>query len=151
LSTVNREKTTKIGYDSDIMRFPLTTLAIGLVATIPGLASAQTATLQNLIANLLILVNGYIIPLLLAIAFISFLINIFRFFILGGSNEESQANAKYLAIYSIGAFVFIISLWGIVNLLIGGVFGDSSTVTSPCKRDTIADYISRDWSGPCAP
>jgi len=107
------------------------------LATLPGLVLAQTMNLQNLLANLIILVNNYIIPLLLGIAFIIFIWNAFRYFILTSNTTEGQENARYLALYGIAAFVLILSLWGIVNLVINGVFGSAS---DPCIPTS--DYVT---------
>lgn len=73
--------------------------------------------LQSYIADFIDIVNNIFIPFMLGIAFLVFVINVFRFFVVGGSNTDSQEKAKRLAIYGVGAFVFIIIFWGIVNLL----------------------------------
>lgn len=62
-----------------------------------------------------------LLPFFVALAGFFFIWNTYRYFILGGSNEESQQKARTLAFWGIGAFVFIISLWGIVNLLVEGL------------------------------
>jgi heme A synthase len=87
-----------------------------------------------------------VIPLVLGIAFLIFLINAVRFFIIGSNSTEGQENARNLALYGVGAFVLILSLWGIVNLLAGG-FGLNE---GPCiNGDTVqSDYI--DSNPPCS-
>ncbi len=77
--------------------------------------------LQTLLANILKFLNTTIIPLLMAIAFLVFIWNIARYFIIGGANEESQEKARSLALWGIAAFVVMISLWGIVNLFVNGL------------------------------
>jgi hypothetical protein len=73
--------------------------------------------LQSYIADLITVLNNIIIPFILGIAFLVFVINAFRFFIVGGATDEGKEKAKSLAVYGVGAFVFIIIFWGIVNLL----------------------------------
>jgi hypothetical protein len=73
--------------------------------------------LQTYIATFISFLNGIVIPFMLGMAFLVFVINVFRFFILGGANPDSQEKAKQLAVYGVGAFVFIIIFWGVVNLL----------------------------------
>jgi len=73
--------------------------------------------LQTYIATFISFLNGVVVPFMLGMAFLVFVINVFRFFILGGANPESQEKAKQLAIYGVGAFVFIIIFWGVVGLL----------------------------------
>ena len=85
----------------------------------PAVTFAQS--LQGLIAGVGGFINEVLIPFTLGIAFLIFLINAVRFFIIGGNNTESQENARSLALYGIGAFVMILSLWGMVNLLASGI------------------------------
>lgn len=63
-------------------------------------------------------INNSLIPIILAIAFLFFMVNMLRYFIIGGGNEESQTKAKSLALWGILAFVFITSIWGIVNIFL---------------------------------
>jgi len=93
-----------------------------IVSLLPIAASAQTnGTLQGFIIAIGVFINDVLIPLILAIAFLMFVINVIRFFIIGGASEEGQKNAKNLALYAIGAFVFILSFWGIINFLVRGI------------------------------
>ncbi len=82
---------------------------------------AQEGSLQQLIAGIGGFINEVLIPFILGIAFLIFLINAVRFFVIGGDNTESQENARSLALYGVGAFVLILSLWGMVNLLANGI------------------------------
>lgn len=90
-----------------LIALPLTTQAVG--------------TVQNFITSTAEFLTNTIIPFLLTIAFVVFVYNAFRFFVLGGGSEESQKAAKNLAIYSVMAFVVIIIFWGIVNLFVGTI------------------------------
>jgi succinate dehydrogenase/fumarate reductase cytochrome b subunit len=74
-------------------------------------------------------VLGKLVPLIVAFAFLFFIWNAFRYFILGGANPDEQAKAKSLAIWGILAFVVIISLWGMVRIFVD-VFnvGDNSPI-----------------------
>ena len=85
--------------------------------------------IQTLLTGILTFLNDVIVPFLLALAGLVFLWNAFRYFIIGGSNEEDQTRAKSLALWGITAFVIMISLWGIVNLLVAGLgFGGYSSL-----------------------
>jgi succinate dehydrogenase/fumarate reductase cytochrome b subunit len=107
---------------------------------------AQEGSLQGLITGIGGFINDVLIPLILGLAFLIFLINAVRFFVIGGDNTESQENARSLALYGIGAFVLILSLWGLINLLSDG-FGLNE---GPCiNGETVqSDYIDR--SAPCS-
>jgi hypothetical protein len=98
--------------------------------TTPLLTLAQTATggqqtLQTFIKNTVLFLSSTIVPFLLAIAFLIFVINVVRFFVLQSGNEDGQKNAKSLALYSVLAFLFILIFWGLVNTLVSS-FGLST-------------------------
>lgn len=93
-----------------------------LLPTLVALASTPLVTsaavsLQNFITGTLTFFNVAIIPFLFGIAFLLFVINVLRYFIIGGANPESQEKAKMFALYSVYAFVFILIFYGIVNML----------------------------------
>ncbi len=87
--------------------------------------------IQTFLGDILTFLDKIIFPLLFALAFLFFIWNATRYFIIGGANEESQVKAKRLAFWGIAAFVFIMSLWGIVNLFVGGLGFGTSTVIFP--------------------
>lgn len=94
--------------------------------------------IQSYIIAISEFLNVVIMPFLIALAGLFFMWNAYRYFILGGSNEESQQKAKILAFWGIGGIVLIISLWGIVNLLVEGLgLGND-------ENDTLTpDFIQR--------
>jgi len=73
--------------------------------------------LEQYIIAFITFVNNLVIPFLLGIAFLIFIVNAFRFFIVGATNADSQEKARSLAVYGVLAFVLILTFWGIVNLL----------------------------------
>ena len=97
--------------------------------------------LQTLIEGTLSFLNTTIIPFLLAIAFVTFLWNALQYFIFQGDNEEGQQKAKSLVTWSIAAFIVIVSLWGIVNLIVKD-FGLKNEVICP-------DYMKQKGTGEC--
>jgi len=104
------------------MKYSFLVIFLGLLPFLTFANTPQSGySLQALIINLGIFLNNIIMPFIMAIAFLAFVVNVIRFFIMQSHEEEGRKNAKYLAIYSIGAFVFILSFWGIVNLLILGI------------------------------
>lgn len=123
------------------MKYILTTL----LATIPLVSTAQDANLQGLITGVGNLINTVLVPAVLAIAFVVFVINAVRFFVIDGANEEGQKNAKALALYSVSAFVIIGIFWGLVNLLTTSIGLDND----PCSNYTTSDYVIREGA-PCS-
>lgn len=84
-------------------------------------AEANKETLQGYIVSILQFINFILLPLLFAIALLFFLVNMARYFILKGDNGPDREKAKTLALYGIGAFVFLVSIWGIVNMFVNGL------------------------------
>ncbi|MBP9717232.1 MAG: hypothetical protein KBD44_00780 [Candidatus Pacebacteria bacterium] len=106
--------------------------------------SSQTGSLQLLLVGIGGFLNSVVIPFILAIAFIVFVVNVVRFFVIGGDSDEGQKNAKNLAIYGIGAFVFILSFWGIVNMVVDGI----GLGPDKCLDGISSDYVDRSGD-PC--
>lgn len=85
------------------------------------LAQTQRVSAQGLLENVLLFIQGPLTIFLFGLAFLFFVINVLRYFIIGGSNEEGRTKAKSLAIYGIAAFVFLILFYGLVNLLVNTI------------------------------
>jgi hypothetical protein len=87
--------------------------------------------LQGYIVNFIGFVSNLVIPFLLGMAFVIFVINVIRYFVIGGSNEDSQTKAKSLAVYGVGAFALIMIFWGIVNVLSSSLGLSGLAATTP--------------------
>ena len=106
----------------------------------------EDGSLQGLIAGVLGFIDTVLIPFTLGIAFLVFAMNAIRFFVIGGNNTEGQENARNLTLYGIGAFVLILSLWGLVNILSFGI----GLNEGPCidGQSIQSDYIAS--NPPCS-
>jgi succinate dehydrogenase/fumarate reductase cytochrome b subunit len=101
---------------------------------IPTVTKAQT--LQAYIPALIEFLGSTFISFLLGIAFLIFVINVVRFFIIESNNEEGRSKAKAVMTWSIIAFTLIIVFWGLINIIGTSLgFGED---TQP-----ISDYIER--------
>jgi hypothetical protein len=120
-------------------------LILILVVVIGLSMAAGPSGLQDVLPALLGFFDDYLIPFLLGIAFLIFVWNAIKFFVIGGTTDEGKENAKSLALYSIAAFVFILSFWGIVNIFTDGLGFDN------CSNDVVPDYLSDDYvsHAPC--
>ena len=102
-------------------------LSISIFA-LPELVYAQDATILDLTSGLVGFLTGAFFTFLLALAFLFFVINVIRYFIIGGTDDEGRKNAKALALYGVNGFVLILIFFGIVNLFTGFLgFKNSST------------------------
>lgn len=96
------------------MKKPLLFL-LSYLLLFPHLTFAQTV--QKLFVNIPTFIDVVLIPFLFGMAFLVFVYNVIRYFIIGATNDKDRENAKNLAIYSVAAFVFLIIFWGIINML----------------------------------
>jgi hypothetical protein len=96
--------------------------AIAAVLLVPFYAyAASNNSIQALLSNVSLFISEVLIPVLFSIAFLFFLVNMVKYFIIGGANEEDRAKGKKNVLYSLIAFVFLISIWSIVTLLVNGL------------------------------
>jgi hypothetical protein len=115
------------------LSLPLVVGAQQTVGTIPTNGGALGAYLQSIIT----FINNVLIPFLLAIGFAFFVWGMFRYFIVGGTNEDARESGKSLIVYSVLGFVLILVFWGIVNIvadatgLEGSVFDTTSVPDAP--------------------
>ena len=92
---------------------PFVTLAQG-----QGIAnSPDGGDFGTLLGDIIDIANGILIPFILGIGFLVFVWGMFKFFILGGANDEEKVKGKSLMVYATLGFVLIIIFWGVVNLV----------------------------------
>jgi hypothetical protein len=83
-------------------------------------APGQLTEVDGFLDNIVAFMNGTLVPLVFALAFLVFIWGMFKTFILGGSDPGKQDEGKQLMLYAIVGFVIMVSLWGIVNLFAEG-------------------------------
>lgn len=110
-----------------IVALPSVSMAAGGFAD----GSAEGGDMAAFFRAILRFVDGVLIPLVLGIAFLMFIWGVFKFFILGGSDSEKQAEGKSLMIYAVAGFVIILSFYGLVNFLTAGLGFDGETIDIP--------------------
>lgn len=86
---------------------------------LPLLASAQVTSIFNAATVVTQIINGVLVPLVFAIAFVVFIWGVFRFFIAGTEDEKAKEKARHLMLYGIIGFFVMVSVWGLVNILLG--------------------------------
>jgi hypothetical protein len=95
-----------------------------------ALAQSTAATggkLGTFIDSLISIIDNILVPFVFALAFIVFIYGIYQYFILGGANEEKRDAGKQLMVWGFIGFFIMVSVWGIVNVLVGtfGLGSDS--------------------------
>jgi len=112
----------------NMKKFGIYTLALALVI-LPGVAFGQFGEVNDFLDDVSSFINSTLIPLVFAIALLIFIWGIFKFFILGGSDEETRKEGKQLMLWAIIGFVVMVSVFGIVNLIAGGLgFSDDENI-----------------------
>jgi hypothetical protein len=100
---------------------------LSLIIAIPAIASAQISPtyIQGYSASIIGIINNYLVPVLLAAAFLVFLWGVFKQFIWKAESGEAHTEgAKFVATGIIG-FVIILCLWGLVNIVKVTLFNSS--------------------------
>ena len=106
----------------------LAALALPLVS----FAQAQITNITG-VGNFIIntVINGVLVPVLFAVAFIVFIWGVFQTFILGQGSDDAKEKGKNLMLWGLIGFFVMVSVWGLVNILTGSVgFGNSGAPTA---------------------
>lgn len=111
-------------------------------------AGSANSTVQELLTSLSLFIQNIVLPLLFSIAFLFFLVNMVRYFILGGASETEREKAKRSAIYGIAAFVFLLTLWGLVSILVKGIGIENDSSACP---DYLGDFCGNTIQGSLSP
>jgi len=103
---------------------------LALVAIVlPGVAFGQFGEVNDFLDDISSFINSTLIPLVFALALLLFIWGIFQYFILGGADEEKREDGKKLMLWAIVGFVVMVSIFGIVNLIAGGLgFSDDENI-----------------------
>jgi hypothetical protein len=91
-------------------------------------------SIQDFLVGIGYFFNYTLIPFLFALALLFFLVNAARYFIIGANDHGAREHARELAVYGILGFVFLVSIWGIVNAITWSLGIDYDTSVCP-------DYI----------
>lgn len=104
---------------------------IGSAWALPLLAFAQVRNIYDAADLITNIINGVLVPLVFAVSFVVFIWGVFFYFIASGDDSEKRENGKKLMLYGIVGFFLMVSVWGLVNILLGTVNLNSSTPNLP--------------------
>ncbi len=85
---------------------------------ITPLFASAAGTVQDYIIAIGGFLNTYVIPFFMSLALLFFVWGIAKYFIMSGASEEGRTKGKSIMLWGFLAFVFILSIWGIVNMII---------------------------------
>ena len=89
-----------------------------------------TTTICAVAQNLIYIINSILVPVVFALSFIVFLYGIARAYIFSGGDPEKVKDGHKMLMWGIIAFVVMISLWGIVNV-VANTFGLTGSYAPP--------------------
>lgn len=92
-----------------------------LTAPVFAFAAENFGEINTFVNKISGFINNTLIPLLFAVALLVFLYGVFKYFILGGGDNDKREEGKQLMLYAIIGFVVMVSIWGIVNMIAGGL------------------------------
>ena len=102
-----------------------------IVGILPVTALAQVQSLQLFALSIPDFISGVIVPFLFGTAFLVFVYNAIRYFVLESNNEAGREKARTFATFGIIAFVFLVIFFGIVNIFVGTIGIDSGPPPCP--------------------
>lgn len=121
------------------MKKTITKIGVSLAAFLPVIAFAQQKDLKYVI-SLIVTYFNYAVYLIMGLAVVLFVWNIFKYFIKGSDSVGDKKEAGQYVLWSVVGFFVILSFWGMVNILTNtfkldstqpsgffGTFGSSSS------------------------
>ena len=110
---------------------------IGTALALPFITLAQTIdNVQSAGQFIINLINTVAVPVLFALAFIVFIFGIFQYFILSRGDEEKQGLGRSLMLWGLIGFFLMVSVWGLVNILVGTFSLNSNVPDYPQSPST---------------
>lgn len=106
-------------------------------------AADSPASVQEFGLYLIVFLNRIFIPFLFALALLFFIYFIVRYFIIDINNYDGKEKARQYALYSIAAFVLMVSLWGVVNLFVDGIGFNRTDPVCPDYVNGICQSFNR--------
>lgn len=96
-----------------------------------SLAQESINNIEDVGSFIVNIINGVLVPVIFAVAFVVFIWGAFQTFILGANDEETKTNGKNLMLYGLIGFFVMVSVWGLVKILTGSVDLDNAIPDTP--------------------
>lgn len=99
---------------------------LGLIVTLPSLASADVAYDFASLVGLFISMIKTVVPLIVGLTLLYFIWGIFQ--LVSSNSEDSRKEAVGYITYGIVALFVMVSVWGLVSILTSTFFGTSLVI-----------------------
>ncbi|HEX8947248.1 MAG TPA: hypothetical protein VF829_03490 [Candidatus Paceibacterota bacterium] len=111
---------------------------LGKTAILAGVAAPLAASAAPNVTGLLMYrdlvlgtINSIIVPILISIAFITFIIGVYRYFVSEEGSAKRSEGSQFV-LYAVIGFAVIFSVWGLVNV-VGYTFGLMGQTAPPMQ------------------
>jgi|CXWL01.1.fsa_nt_gi hypothetical protein len=106
--------------------------SVGGTQTYGGTGSVNVNLIKGYSTGIISIINDVIVPVLFAIAFLTFLYGVYKYFILGAAEATAREEGRQFVLWGIIGFVVILSIWGLVNIVVTTFgLGTGSAPTPP--------------------
>ncbi len=112
-------------------------IGLSAILTLPVFAHAQFGGIDDFVNSIGSFINAVLIPLIFGVALFMFIYGMYKYFILGGASDSDRASGQKLLISAVVGFVAMVSIWGVVNLVAGGIGLNDSNINSIPKGPSI--------------
>jgi uncharacterized membrane protein YcfT len=105
-------------------------LSVSLFAlALPMVTFAQFGGIDTFIQDISTFINNILIPLVFALALFFFIYGVFNYTIRGKEDPTDKEKGREYMIWAVVGFVVMVSIFGIVNLIAGGLgFSDEEEI-----------------------
>jgi hypothetical protein len=84
-------------------------------------AGINVSAIKKIGDGIINVINSVLVPILIAVAFFTFLIGVYKYFILGAADDKSRQTGRMYVLWGIIGLVVVFAVWGLVNF-VAGVF-----------------------------
>ena len=83
----------------------------------PSGSGVNLGIIKGYSTSIINIINTVFVPVLFAVAFLTFLWGVYKYFILGADNDTERATGRDFVFWGIIGFAVILSVWGLVNVV----------------------------------
>jgi hypothetical protein len=74
-------------------------------------------TFDHVVANIVNMVNSFVIPIIFTLSFVFFLINIVKYFFIE-DGEEAKEKGRKAVLFGLMGLAVLFSVWGLINIFL---------------------------------